>query len=99
MSGASFCSRLPTRNQLSGLHEWMALRIVIPSGAASWLNCVLPGKRKPGYCKVKVSTSTSCPSRTNCLANRSLNAANPPLYGHAVPSITIFISPSIFVCE
>jgi hypothetical protein len=95
MSGASFCKRLPTRSQFNGLHEWITRRIVSPFGAVSWLNCVLPGKRNPGYCKVKVHTSTSCPSVTNCLASRSLNAASPPLYGHAVPSITIFIWSSV----
>ena len=40
---------------------------------------------------VKVMTSTSCPSACSWRAKRSLNAANPPRKGYAVPSITMRI--------
>ena len=59
------------------------------SGLGESEYCVFPGKRKSGYCIVKVNISTSCPSSINCLAKRSLKAANPPLYGHDVPTIPI----------
>ncbi len=53
-SAFSFFSMRPTLIQLSGLTELMATLIFKSAGAASLLYCVVPGKRKEGYCREKV---------------------------------------------
>ncbi|MCB9071944.1 MAG: 4Fe-4S binding protein [Prevotellaceae bacterium] len=49
----------PTLIQFNGLIEFICREISSVSGASSSENCVLPGKRNPGYCNVNVIISTS----------------------------------------
>src|SRR6266700_1071028 len=52
-SGISSFRRLPITSQLSGFTELIEGCISIPIGGGSEENCVLPGKRKSGYCNEK----------------------------------------------
>jgi len=49
ISGFSFLILIPVLIQLKGLTEFSILLIFSPSGAGASVNCVYPGKRKPGY--------------------------------------------------
>src|SRR5690606_33098059 len=54
MSGAIFFSSLPALYQLKGLMELMRTCIFSCAGGGSEEYCVVPGKRKPGYCNENV---------------------------------------------
>jgi len=53
MSGLIFFNLLPTFIQLSGFTEFIALTIVILSGAGSDEYWVVPGNKNEGYCSEK----------------------------------------------
>ena len=87
-----FFSSRPTFIQLNGFMELTLRFMSRSSGRGSGEYCVLPGKRKEGYCRVKVNISTSSPFLMYSLAILSSKSAMPPLYGHAGPTISIFIT-------
>ena len=77
--------RKPTLIQLKGLIELITTSIVSPLGAGSDEYCVLPGKRKSGYCNEKVESFVLIPASIKHAANFSSKAAKLPLNGHAGP--------------
>ena len=48
--------------QLKGLKELIILFPLIIGDLDLLDNCVLPGKKIDGYCKLKVNTITECPN-------------------------------------
>ena len=58
-SGFVRLSRSPVLNQLKGFIELIARVMVTPSGAYPSSYCVLPGKRKEGYCILNVKMAVA----------------------------------------
>ena len=87
-SGRILRSISPVRIQFSGFTEWMQTRMSRSFGAGSDEYCVVPGKRKPGYCRENVRIVTRWPVDRNWRASRSLKLASPPRSGCAGPMMT-----------
>src|SRR5690349_262462 len=80
-SGFFFLIVVPKLNQVNGLIELSDLWMVKSVGLSPSSYWDLPGKRREGYCVVKVWISTWCPIACHVRARLSLNAAIPPLKG------------------
>jgi hypothetical protein len=83
--GFSFLMRKPTLIQFKGLIELMATSMDKLDGAGSELYWVVPGNKKPGYCKENVLIRVGIPSAIKTVANFSSKAARLPLKGQAGP--------------
>ena len=85
--------------QLKGFIEFIILRDLIFCLEVSLLNCVFPGKKKPGYCNLNVITSTECPIFINVSHSSWLVSDIPPRYGKYGPIKTdhiLFIASGAF---
>ena len=91
MSGLSFFKKRPVRSQLNGITELINALMRIFLGADSDEYCVVPGKRKPGYCNEKVTISASCASSANARESLSLKVASPPRRGCAGPMMIMVL--------
>jgi hypothetical protein len=90
-SGFSLRIALPTESQLNGLMELILVSICTPAGGVPEVSyCVVPGKRKEGYCKEKEMIFTSCPAKERDWQSSSLSIAIPPRKGQAGPTMIIF---------
>jgi hypothetical protein len=76
---------------LKGLIELTIGKIEIPFGPSPSSYCVLPGKRKEGYCSEKEYICTSAPFSAKPKAKELLKFAIPPLYGKAGPIMITFL--------
>ncbi len=76
--------------QLSGLTELISVRIGMPSGAFPPSNCVLPGKKIPGYCRENEMMEAVWPACMKLLQSAVLKLAIPPRRGWAGPIQMMF---------
>jgi len=83
-------SRRPTRIQFSGLIESMSRGAGAVCSGALRSSCVVPGKRREGYCRLNVTVSTRWCFPSSC-ASVALKCAMPPRSGYAGPTMTMCI--------
>jgi len=89
-SGCAFKMYCPVFHQLNGFTEFISGVISKPFGASPSVNCVFPGKKNAGYCRVYDTISTKCPFWESEEASASEKFAIPPLKGKAGAAIITF---------
>jgi hypothetical protein len=89
-SGPADRMALAVLNQLRGLTELIRERMRMSAGGFPSSNCVLPGKRNPGYCTEKEMMLARWPDLIKLLQSAVLKLAIPPRSGYAGPMQIMF---------